>query len=319
MSIRRSLLSLAVGIFFVVILLKRVSPGDIFNTIAAVDIRFAGAAFASYMIANAFRVERFYLLLERKIARRELFPIIFIYNFLNAVSPVFGVVSHLHLIQRTGGVSVGQNTSSFVASRIVDAIIVGLFFLVLLVGALGTNDRTLLMFAVGGTLGIAGIFFLLVVWGKRGVDSFKAWLRRMFGERPLFISFFRHGDDIAEGFLLLRQRRTLVSLFFTSFFVWLSIFASGYLLLRSVGLSIGTADGMFSFVFPIFVSLLPITSPGSIGTYEASLAAGLFLVGIPKTIAISASFAVHVQELLFVIIIGGAGFLYHAFQKKNVS
>ena len=314
---KKIFLSLGIGIFLIVVLLKRVSLSDVLQNIASVDLRFFGVAFVAYMIANVFRVERFYILVEGKILRREFFPILFIYNFLNVISPVLGVASYLHLVNKTRTMSFGRHTSVFVSSRVVDAIVVGLLFIIFFLGAVGGRGESgLLILAVLLFFFVIGVFFAVIFWGKEISEFFRKQLERGIGKRQILDSFFNHTDDMADGFVLLRGNRILVPLFLLTLFIWLALFLSGFFLLRSAGLSIGLFSGMFSYAFPIFASISPITIPANIGTYEASFVLGLLLVGISKTASITASFTIHLQELVFVITGGMIGFLSQ-FMKKN--
>ncbi|MEK7636760.1 MAG: lysylphosphatidylglycerol synthase transmembrane domain-containing protein, partial [Patescibacteria group bacterium] len=260
MNIKKIFLSLGIGIFLIVVLLKRVSLSDVLQNIASVDLRFFGVAFVAYMIANVFRIERFYVLAERKISRREFFPILFIYNFLNVISPVLGVASYLHLVNKTRTMSFGRHTSVFVSSRIVDAIIVVLLFIIFFLGALkGRGESELLISAVLLLLFVIGVFFAIVFWGKEISVFFRKQLERGVGKRQILDSFFNYVDDIADGFILLRGNNMMAPLFLLTIFIWLALFLSGFFLLQSAGLTIGLFKGMFSYAFPIFASLLPIT------------------------------------------------------------
>ena len=314
---KRFLISIFIGGLLVFVLLKSISFGDILQNIASVDLRFFGAAFVAYMIANVFRIERFYVLAERKISRREFFPILLSYNFWGAVFPVLGVASYLHLIRKIGVVSFGRHTSIFISSRIVDAIIVVLLFIIFFLGALkGRGESELLISAVLLLLFVIGVFFAIVFWGKEISVFFRKQLERGVGKRQILDSFFNYVDDIADGFILLRGNNMMAPLFLLTIFIWLALFLSGFFLLQSAGLTIGLFKGMFSYAFPIFASLLPITPPASIGTYETSFVSGLLLTGVSKTVAITASFTMHIQELVFVVAGGTIGFLYQ-FMKKN--
>ncbi|MEK7067213.1 MAG: lysylphosphatidylglycerol synthase transmembrane domain-containing protein [Patescibacteria group bacterium] len=313
---KKIFLSLGIGTFLIVALLKRVSLSDILQNIASVDLGFFGVAFVAYMIANVFRVERFYVLVERKISRREFFPILFIYNFLNVISPVLGVASYLHLVGKTGTMSFGRHTSVFISSRVVDAIIVAILFIVFFLRAVGGRGESgLLILAALLLIFVIGIFFAVIFWGKKISEFFRKQLERGIGRWQILDSFFNHMDDMADGFVLLRGNRILAPLFLLTLFIWLALFLSGFFLLQSAGLTIGLFKGMFSYAFPIFASLLPITVPASIGTYEMSLVSGLLLVGVSKTAAITASFTMHIQELVFIITGGTIGFLCQFLKK----
>ncbi|MEK7636421.1 MAG: lysylphosphatidylglycerol synthase transmembrane domain-containing protein, partial [Patescibacteria group bacterium] len=195
--------------------------------------------------------------------------------------------------------------------------IVVLLFIIFFLGAVGGRGESgLLILAVLLFFFVIGVFFAVIFWGKEISEFFRKQLERGIGKRQILDSFFNHTDDMADGFVLLRGNRILVPLFLLTLFIWLALFLSGFFLLQSAGIAIGLFKGMFSYAFPIFASLLPITPPASIGTYETSFVSGLLLTGVSKTVAITASFTMHIQELVFVVAGGTIGFLYQ-FMKKN--
>ena len=85
--------------------------------------------------------------------------------------------------------------------------------------------------------------------------------------------------------------------------LWVFYGFINYVILAFFGLQVPVAGLFLLIVFQAFGVMLP-SSPGFVGTYHAATVAGLTLLGISKTLALSVSIVMHAMLVLPTVVIG---------------
>lgn len=283
----------AIGVVLLVLLLREIRFEELGLAIRSIDWRFTLLAFASYIGANLVRAERFSLILERKISRREFLRIVLLQNFFNVILPFrLGELSYIALVEKRGGVGLGENIASLIGARTLDLMSIIILFLVGLLTISPSVASSRLLFLVGLAVAVALLAGLAVVTRQSGrAQSARRWW-----------------SDVIVGFSIFRGRRTLLSVVALSLAAWILTFFSGALLLRGVGILLGAGEYLFVYAFPIFISMTPLVVFGGFGSYEGSLVFPLFVLGIDRAVAISSSIVIHLQELGFVFVLAAVGY-----------
>lgn len=301
------LISIAIFIF----LFKKISIADLTTAFRAVDLRFSFIAFSLYIAANIFRAWRFDLILGKQVGFKKFLNIVFLQNFFSMLLPFrIGELSYVHMV-RKNGINIGRNIASLLGARIFDLLgIITIFTIALLFSYQGIpNSAGLFLFA--GSLMVLGIAFLIIFifYSQKVVN---------FSEKILPRYFIEKLKETAEGFLNFRKEKKLVKVAAQSFIIWILIFLSGFFLIKGTGIELGFWRSLFVYSLPSLVGFVPVFILGGLGFYEGSIIFGLALFGVNKEIAIAASLVLHVQELLFVIVLAGASVVIIKYAKRKL-
>lgn len=311
-SVKKIIFFSLVSFLVFLLLLKQINFSDITSNFKQIQWQFSFLAFMSYIAANIFRACRFSLILNREISLGRFLQIVALQNFWSAILPLrLGEISYLHLVNKNG-VKIGPNIASLIGARVLDFLVIsGIFFVSLLfvsrsilsIGSLFWAALVILAF-----LAIAGSTFIF--WNQKVIDYLSLIAEKAsFGKFKLTPNLLGLLKKVSEGFNVFRGKKILISITLLSFFVWCSIFLSGFFLLNSVGLDMSFGRVLFVYSLPVLASLVPFFVLGGIGIYEASTASGLMLFGVSRELAISASLVIHLQELLFMLVFAAFGFV----------
>ncbi len=292
----------AIGIVILVFLLGEIRLDELGLTFRSIDWRFTLLAFGFYIGANLIRAERFSLILERKISRREFLRIVFLQNFFNVILPFrLGELSYIALVKNRGGVGLGQNIASLIGARALDLVSVIALFLVGLAAVFRGISHSPLFLLTALAMAVAvGVGLAAAVWRSAHTRSKHRWW-----------------NDIIAGFSLFRARRTLLLIGVLSLAAWILTFTSGILLLYGSGLRLGIGENIFVYAFPVFISMTPFLIWGGFGSYEGSVVLPLLVLGVGSAQTIPLAIAIHVQELMFVSSLAAVGFLSQRLRAKK--
>ncbi|MEK7076599.1 MAG: lysylphosphatidylglycerol synthase domain-containing protein, partial [Patescibacteria group bacterium] len=137
------------------------------------------------------------------------------------------------------------------------------------------------------------------------------------GRLPKFLVFLLHKfREAANALGSLRSRSRLGSFFLLSCFVWASDLLSVWSAFAAGGIYLRPLEAVFMAAFPVFATLIPFQTPLGLGTFEATIASGLFVLGVPVASALRASVFLHAQFLLFSVI---AFLASHRIRKSGAS
>lgn len=302
----------AVGILLFIAVIRKARVADAAALAARFDWRLTLLAFISYIGVNIARVERISLMLGKKVSRQHLFPIVFIQNFFNVFLAFSGDVAYVSLLHGKKAVALGENFSSLVSGKALDLAALGATFFgaILLSGsprlAAFQLPALLCLFLIVGTVGTAifypGALVRGATYGARALGI---------AERRIAIYAMKGVREVADGFLRLQHRDLVMKIVFSTIVNWAGTFLCGFFLLRGAGIGINASQTVFVYTLPIMVSLTPAFIFGGLGSFEAALVGGLVLVGFNSSAVIPASIAIHLEELVFVAVLGAVGFALH--------
>lgn len=307
----------AAGVLIFFLVVRRTRWADFTAAFSLFDWRFALLAFVAYAGVNAARVERLVLILGPRIGRRDLFGVVFIQNFLNSFFSFAGDGAYVSLLRRKK-IAWGENVSSLLTVKACDLIMLAAIFLAAI---FFTGSPRLAPFRAPAALLLALAAGAVGFAGARPAAASRVLARIGHGagvaRRPLFSRIVRTLQEISSGFSLLLRRDIFLKIFLATLANWLLTFLCGFFLFRGAGIGIGAAEAVFAYTLPILASLTPAHALGGIGTFEASLISGLALVGVSVSAAIPASIIIHLEELVFLAVLGAAGFLAYDFRKES--
>lgn len=315
------------GAFFLLFLLLRtVSSLDRTRIFRLADWHLAVLAFFLYGCVNIVRGYRFYVLLDGRAPFRELVGVAFVHNFLTNLLPFrSGELSYPYLLRKRGLQTLGEAAGSLVVSRLFDIFV----FVILFFGswvALGlpriwAGGGTALIWVFGGIILFVVSFFIF--FAERLVSFLLRLLSVIRLERfHFFREIVTHARDVGDVFKRMKRGQVFLWVLAVSLAVWIANFFVDMLLLQSVGVRISFGETMFAFSLPIIVSeFSPVQLFGNFGVFEWSLIGGLLLLGVPYEAAALSSLAVHLQGILFslVLAIAGAALLFLGWVRESLA
>jgi glycosyltransferase 2 family protein len=302
---RRRLVSLALAVVASVVVgyfvLAQLKWQDLVALRAQGDLRCLALGFAAYSAANLLRAARFRALTGDQISITAFLRTVLIQNLLNTFLPLrAGEASYLVMVHRSGAVKASDNIGSLLGARMLDllaALLVPVIALPLSHAwsrsglPLGWVLAPPALGLAAAALGLRYAEWLADFVGKRATTS-RAWLNRA----------LNLASDVLRSLAQLRGSRLLGRVSLLTVACWVLIYLCGYWSLAGVGLKLNFFDCVFAYSFPVVASMMPFFMLGGFGVYEGSLGMGLRLVGVPLSLATAASLALHVAELLFIVL-----------------
>jgi uncharacterized membrane protein YbhN (UPF0104 family) len=301
---KRRLLSLVAAIVATILIgyfvLQQLKWNELVALGRASDFRFLGLGFLAYCLANYLRAARFRTLVGDRIQTGTMLRTVLIQNLLNTFLPLrAGEASYLFMVHRTG-VKAGDNISSLLGARLLDL----LAALLLPIAALPLSHAWAAQRGSFGWIAAPPLLGLLVLslglsqaerlaeLVRSRANSSRAWLNR-----GLLLA-----SDVLRSFAQLQRGAVLGRVAALTAACWSLLYLSGYFSLRGVGLTVPFFDCVFAYSFPVVASMMPFYMLGGFGVYEGTLGVGLNLIGVPLGVATAASLALHVAELLFIVV-----------------
>jgi len=299
---------LLISLILLLLLLSKTSISQITQSMTSFPPTIVLSAFVLYLFLCLFRTLRFRILLNHPIALKDLFSIVCIHNFFTQIIPArLGELSYIYMVRKRG-IPLNKNISSIAIARLFDMCMVSIIFFVGLAATPLLLDRFYSIF-------IASIIILVIVVGflffaSTRPEAFILLASRITkkAKNPALISISSKIGEIFHEFKILRSKHILVKIILSSLLVWLSAYISAFFLLNSIFSELNLFNVFLVASIPVFISILPIHAFAGLGTTEAGYLFPLLLFGIAVDDAISAGFAVHILQLLFIIALAIVGY-----------
>ncbi|MFH2021034.1 MAG: lysylphosphatidylglycerol synthase transmembrane domain-containing protein [archaeon] len=285
-------LSILVSIILVFVLLSKIEPMQIIETIRLVNIPILALSFLAYFILMVLRAMRFGILTSIKV--KDMLPIVFFHNFMNNIVPMkLGELTYVYLTKKKS--TFKHSLSSLVLVRIIDIIIIGSS---LLIALLYTRSELL-----NGTINYIIISLALLFLGL-----------------VVFLTMPNLIEKILPDKGFLGKIRNIFS--FKSYPLWM--------ILKTFALSLGCYFFMMAFTYIMFISMnlilpvnifliaismtllsgtIPINGIAGFGTIEGVLVLVLSIFGYPHQETIVIAFSLHILQLIFSGIFGFFGWI----------
>lgn len=303
----RRVLSLAGAILATVVIgyfvLAELKWSDVVALRATSDLRWLALGFLAYLCANVVRARRFRALTSDQLDTRLLLRTVLVQNLLNTFLPLrAGEASYLYMVHRTGAVNLGENVGSLLGARVLDLLAALLIPLATLPLSRAWHDPTIpfAWLLAAPCLGVAAL--ALAIWRAEAIAT--AIAARAHSNRAWLNKSLLLASDVLRSFARLRQGSLLGRVTLLTLVSWTLLYVSGYLGLRGVGLALPFFDAVLAYGFPVVASLMPFFMLGGFGIYEGSIGVGLSLVHVPLGPAMAAGLALHVAELLYILLPG---------------
>ena len=308
-------IGIAVSIFFLVLLSRKIDFNQLVMAFKAVDYVFVVVAIVLTFISYFLRAVRWHYLLIglKRIPLSSLFPATIIGYMANNLLPArLGEFVRSYLLAQREELE----TPAVFASLVIDRLFDGFTVLLMLVITLFTLQLPESMGDAGAALKVGGvitflIYCMVVVFLfllKRQTIKMLSFLSVML--KPFPQSFTDRlipllGSFIA-GINLSFKGRHLGAVIVSSIMIWIFALLPVDMILRGFGINLPITASMFILVLLVFAVMVP-ASPGFIGTYHYACFKGLSVFNIDASTSVSLSLIIHGIGFFPVIL---AGFYY---------
>jgi hypothetical protein len=255
---------------------------SVYNTI---NVYWAFTGFGSYVVNYIFRGIRLRILTGSRIKFfSEAFHFSILHGFFSYLLPLrTGDASLPVLLKTTGKINLKESVGVLIKLRIIDFSMIGIFAIFAsLFGARMISPTVQALWLVAGSL----LTLFWVIFQKFGRIS------------NYFLKKFNYEFDISALLKL-----NFIELFVT-FFIWLSVYASQYCMIRSIGLDFKLSEIIFISSIQLPLQMLPVQGFANSGNHESGWVASLVLMGFSAQESLNYAIASHGVLLIYVAILG---------------
>ena len=252
---------------------------------------FLGGAFVFLVAEGVATALRLWLFAQRTPCLSEALKANAWYVLLLVVLPArLGEIAAVVVLERCLGQKYGAAAMSILTQRLYDVMVLGVVFLIALLGLGDFIDKEIMGVAALGLIGLA--LFVLV-----RLEMFLTWAAILFKKMPR--SLYRL---ILQGRIYSRhklQRRDIpMALFFTAL-KWVSNLGALVCLFMALHLGLGMFENVTVAAAYNFLAIIPLQTIGGIGVGEAGLALLLIGMGLTASMAAGASLMIRFVILIF--------------------
>lgn len=300
-----------ITIVLVAILLSQINPGDIITTLTNIDPIYLVIGFATYICCYFVRIIRFYILLNKKVSIKDLVAIVCVHNMANNILPArTGEVSYVYLAKKLHNISVGEGVASLMVARMFDYIAISLLFILSALSIKNLPDTVYILVWGIAALLIVVVFLLigLLYFGKSWLTGVKKIVAALgVGHFRLIQYLLRKGEEMENNFKYANPTRVIVIAGTLSVFIFLLLHLVTFVLVQGMDLNLPIQYVIIGSTISILSVLFPIQGIGGFGTSNMGWVIGYMTVGVPKQIAITAGFSVHIISFIYTLILGVFG------------
>ncbi len=305
MNISRIIFSVFLAGLFIFLLFRQVDFANVRELGRNLNWTYSVLAFLAYFGLNVLRAIRFELLLNRAVKLRAMLNIIFVQNFFNVILPFrLGELSYIHFI-RSYNISFGKNMASLIGARFLDLLSIVIIFLFSLFSLIQTVSYSITLIIVSLVLILILFIVLPLFFWLFGIIEHRLTVKNSDGALGFIL---RKVIEVRTSLISLNHQRLLINAGVLSLAIWLMTFLVGMFLFRSVLINFGFWEAVFAYAFPVVASFTPFHFFAGFGSYESVTSLGLIILGLNNNVAISSSLMLHLQELVFVVILAMVGF-----------
>jgi uncharacterized protein (TIRG00374 family) len=300
-----SLVSVGFGIVLISWLVAELDFSSAIEIVRSVPPEFLAAGILCYGLGFYLRSIRFRLLLPEGTPARQLFPIVLVhYTALNIIPARLGEFSYLYLLKKINNVSTGHSVSNLLIARVFDHMAISTVFLISSVVLNFSSQwlRTLRLVAGGFLISTFVLLILAIAYKERCIQGLKSVLRALkWDALPASQKVLRELEDIVSAFNTIKIRHKALQIYGISLMIWLSIFGLNYFSLNAFQMKLSYLEIIFSSTCIILLKLLPVQLLSGFGVHEVTRVMIALAFGVPKSVAITASFGSHIVATIYLV------------------
>jgi len=251
----------------------------------SINIDWAVAGLGCYIVNYFFRGIRLRILTGSRISFfSEALYFSILHGFLSYLLPLrTGDVSLPVLLKATGKINIKESVGVLVKMRVIDFSMIGIFTI------------------FGSIFGARMISSSVqIIWFLFGVLLIFFWLFfQKFGQLSNYVfKKLKYEFDISA---LIKLNFAELS---ATFFIWMSVYASQYCMIRSIGLDFKLSEVIFLSSIQLPLQMLPIQGLANSGNHEGGWVASLVLMGFSTQESLKYAIASHGVLIIYVALLG---------------
>lgn len=307
-------IGIAISIVFLYFAVNKLNLGEFWSAIKTANYWWIFPGIAVYFVGVWVRAWRWHYLLKpiKKIPTKVMFPVTCIGYMGNNIYPArAGEVLRAVVLKRKEGVPVSASLATIIVERVFDAVVMLAFVFVNLPelakvanfdSGLGGNIQQIAFIGMGLFLGALAVFLLAAMFPVR-TEKICLWMIN----RIVPIRFREKTSGIAikflEGLASLRSPANVLMVFVTSVIIWLLETVKYWFVMHAFTFTVSFFALMLLNGIANLVTIIP-SSPGYIGTWEASTKAVLLAYGVPGGEALGYAIVLHIALWLPITLLG---------------
>lgn len=309
----RNLIFLALSIFIIFFLVSVFDWEKIKQIVNDINAGYLAVGAAFYILSNILKTARFsYYFNDQKLDFKSLLKVVSYHNFFNQIMPArTGELTQIYYMKKICGINLSGGIHSLLATRFMDLVIVGVFFLISFVKTSGNRFPAVLLPVAGLIiiLSLAAMFLMNRIVYAGYIFTIKSVnltrLDRFAPVKKICEKLHELSDSFSSAGI---AGRTPV-LFITSALVWLALYSFSYCIIKGFSIDLTFHESVLGATAAVLTNILPINSIGSFGTMEAGWAGGYYLLGVDKNRAIISAFTYHIINFIIAALMAGAVYL----------
>lgn len=274
--------TLAVGAFFLWLVLRQTTWGHFVRRVSAVNWPLMALSLALYYAVYVFRGLRLWLVCRRSISLSLSTAVAFVYQMLvNYIPAGLGNVALPAVLSLYGGVRTPTGTKVLVAVKLLDLVVICALACLAGLTAVGLHSALRGLAALAGALAALGMAGLL--WPRPlGAAALKLWRTASRGSARGFSHWLEQTLTVKDP---LAFRRLLPGLFLTTAAFGLGRACANWIALKSLQVDLTLWQAWYQWAFTSLAGALPFQPPAGLGLSDAIRMALLYTVGQSLTAA----------------------------------
>jgi len=308
-------LGAAVSTFFLVITLRGLDLGHVWQTMQSANYGWIIPGVLAYSIAVWARAWRWHYLLRsvKPIPTKTMWPIVVIGYMGNNIYPLrAGEILRAYMLKRKEGVSMSASIATILVERIFDGLVMLLFVFIALptVPDLPSWLQRTVILASLAFFGALIAFLALAAMPTRSRQLYH-WAISQFTPHALQSKLLALADRFMIGLSSLNSFPNIVMIFVTSVVIWLLETVKYWFVMHAFNFNVSFFALMLMNGVVNLATTLP-SAPGHIGTFDAPGIAILQVFGVAPNIAAAYTLVLHAALWLPITLLG----LYYMAQES---
>lgn len=283
-------------------LMTQISLSMLLKTLISVSPVALAASFILYGLMNAFRSIRYSMMIGRSWHPGfiGMFNIVCTHNIANNLFPMrTGELTFVYLVKARLNVATGVGAVTVVLSRIYDVLTICLLTvatILLFPGNYGMINRVMSYIAF-----VALVMFLMILlfvfYNRLFIIAIDYAYSKI--NRSIVLYIKNKMAEVAEFYSGPGYLAGIIPQLLVSILIWLFNVTSVYILAVSLGLTIDVWAIVIGIMFVVITASIPVQGIANLGSFELIWSFIFMALSVPKEIAISSGFAIHILILVF--------------------
>lgn len=293
----RTLVFLVLAAVIIYLLVSNIDVKQTAEAFKKADVSLVLLSAFFYLLSNVCKSVRFSVMMKDSgISVPKMFSISAYQNFFNQIMPArTGELTFLYYTKTIAGVRPSVSLHTLLVSRMMDLVVVCLFFAVCLIILSGKNSSPVLL-AASVLLGVISLVCAFKMEWFVSAGRFVFFWTVSFlklDRKPFVQKIGDRIDMIHRDFADIKMKNRMPMIAFTSLLVWIFLYIFSYTTIRAFGSELGLMASIVGSTGAVLTNVLPVNSFGSFGTLEAGWTGGFVFVGMTMQTAVTTGFGYH--------------------------